>query len=180
MSSRVTGDTLPGGSEPGQHVVGVGLDVYLLPDVSNGSVGADEVGHPPGVGRFPIVGGAVSQAQRLVGVAEQAEGEAILFRENGVLGLPVERRAQDDRPLRLELADSIPEPAAFEGSTWGVGDGEEPEHDGLAAQVGQAHRFAGVRQNGEVGRWLAYLKKRHAPILPEVGYSITHQRATPG
>jgi len=64
---------------------------------------------------------AVHHAQRLVGIAQQREGIGELVAERLVLLDGVERRADNTRTQLLEVADSITESAALDGSTRCVG-----------------------------------------------------------
>jgi len=95
--------------------------------------------------------GAVREADLVVGVAEELEGEVELLFEAGVFLLRVEADAEDDGVLRFVLADEVPEPGTFDGSARCVGLRIEPEHDFLAAQVAEANRVAVVILRFEIG-----------------------------
>ena len=72
-------------------------------------------------------------------------------------GLRVGADAEDLRAGALELAPGIADPAGLGRAARGVVLGIEVEDDGLATEVGQAHRGAAVALQLEVGRRLTFL-----------------------
>jgi hypothetical protein len=112
---------------------------------------------------LPRLGGAIRHADRAVGVAEEREGEVVLFREAPVGLLVVEADAEDAGVLLLVLADEVPEPGTFPRSTGCVGLRVEPEHDLLAAKVAEADVVPLVIAYVEVGCLLAGLEHLSLP-----------------
>jgi len=115
------------------------LDVTDPVSLADHAVGIDQVG--PSLGPFghrllrrPLR--LVEETHRVVGVGQQAEREAVLFREPTVVLDRVERRAEELDAERFELGGSITEPLAFPRSPIGEGFGEPPERDPPPAQVG--------------------------------------------
>jgi len=76
------------------------------------------------LGRVDV--GAVGGADGPVGVAEEREVEVELLRELLVVGLGVERRAEDDGILPVVLGLEVAEPATLGRSARGVGHRIEP------------------------------------------------------
>jgi len=103
-------------------------------------------------------GGAVSEADLALRVAEEREGEAELLGELGVVFDRVEGDAEDLGVLRFVLLLQVPEPGTFQRSARGVGLREEPEHDLLAAVVAQLHIAAVVVFDLEIGSGIAGLE----------------------
>jgi hypothetical protein len=101
---------------------------------------------------------AVREADLVVGVAEEGEGEVELLREAGVFLRGVEADAEDDGVLRFVLADEVPEPGTFDRSAGCVGLRIEPEHDFFAAQVAEANRVAVVIDRFEIGSLIAWIQ----------------------
>ena len=118
----------------------------------------DDVGDAAGVLVLGGVGGTVGETDLAFGVAEQGEGEVELFGEAAVRFDGIEADAQDLRVLGLELHVEVPEPGTLTRSTRGVGLRIEPEHDFLAAPVGELHAIAVVIDDVEIGSGLAGLK----------------------
>jgi SAM-dependent methyltransferase len=112
----------------------------------------DHVGDAAGVFVFFGVAGAVCDSDGAVGVAEQREGELVLFGKTLIFVLRVEADAEDLRVFRFVLGLEVPEPGTFARSTGCVGFRIEPEHDFLAAQVAQSHGVAVVIGRFEIGR----------------------------
>jgi hypothetical protein len=104
------------------------------------------------------LGGAVREADLVIGVAEQREGEVELLGEGGVLLLRVETDAEDEGVLRGVLIDEVPEPGTFDRSAGCVGLRVKPEHDLLAAQVAEANVVAVVIGCLEIGSGIANLQ----------------------
>jgi hypothetical protein len=104
------------------------------------------------------VGGAVREADLVLGVAEQREREVELLGEAAILLDRVETDADDLCVLRFVLEVEVPEPGTLTRSTGGVGLWVEPEDDFLAAQVGELHTVALVIDGVEVGSGIAYVQ----------------------
>ena len=81
------------------------------------SVRADHVSDAPWVGVAGGVTGAVGETHAPVDVAQEREGESLLLGEAPVGLGRVEGDAQDLDAERLEIADSVTEPAALARST---------------------------------------------------------------
>ena len=111
----------------------------------------DHVCDAAGVFVRGLFGGAVGEAEFVIGVAEEREGEVELLREGGVLLLRVEADAEDDGVLCVVLRDEVPEPGTLDRSAGCVGLRIKPEHDLFAAQVAQADRVAVVVGGLEIG-----------------------------
>jgi hypothetical protein len=95
----------------------------------------DDVGDPFRVLIARRAGGAISEADFAIGVAQQREREVELFGKAGVGGYVVETRAEDRRVLRFVLVDEVPEPGTLGRSARCVGLRIKPEHDLAAAQI---------------------------------------------
>jgi hypothetical protein len=123
----------------------------------------DHVGDTAGV--FVLFGltGPVGQADRVVRVAEEGEGEFVFFGESLVLGLGVETDAEDLRVLRFVLGLEVPEPGTFARSAGCVGLRVEPEDDFLAPQIAEADDVAVVIGGLEIGSSLARLEHARLP-----------------
>ena len=122
------------------------------------AVGADEIRHARRRRSARVIGGAVGDADLLVGVAQEREVEVVLLGELLVRLERVEADAVDLNVVLAELLGSITEPLSFDRSTRGIGHRVEPQQNALAAQVRQLHRLAVVRAAGEVGRLIAFLE----------------------
>lgn len=105
-----------------------------------------------------FLGGAVREADLVVGVAEEWEGEVELLREAGVFFLGVEADAEDDGILRFVLRDEVPEPGTFDRSAGGVGLRIKPEHDLFAAKVAEPNGVAVVIDRFEIGSLIAWIQ----------------------
>jgi hypothetical protein len=110
----------------------------------------DHVGDAAGVFVFRRFRGAVREADLVIGVAEQREGEVELFCEAGILFAGVEANAEDLRVLLFVLGLEVPEPGTLGGSAGCVGLRIEPQDDFLAAQIAQPHGAAFVIDDFEV------------------------------
>jgi hypothetical protein len=117
------------------------------------------------------VGRAVRDADLLVGVAEQREGEVELLGEGAVLFDAVEADADDLYVLGLVFRVEVPEPGTFPRSTGGVGLGVEPEDDFLSAEVGEPDLVALVIDGVEVGSGVANVE--HLRFSSEYGAQDT-------
>ena len=122
------------------------------------AVFVDHIGDAARVLVLRGLGGAVREADLVIGVAEQWEGEVELLREGGVLFLRVETDAEDDGVLRGVLIDEVPEPGTFDRSAGCVGLRIKPEHDLLTAQVAEANVVAVVVGRLEIGSGIANLQ----------------------
>jgi hypothetical protein len=123
----------------------------------------DHVGDAAGVFVFFGLAGAVGQADLVVRVAEEGEGEVVLFGESLVLGLRVETDAEDLRVLRFVLGLEVPEPGTFARSAGCVGLRVEPEDDSLSTQIAKADGIAVVIGGFEIGSGLARLEHACLP-----------------
>jgi len=115
----------------------------------------NDVGDAAGVFVRCFFGGAVGQADLVVGIAEEREGEAELLREFRILFGGVEADAEDQRVLRRVLFREVPEPGTFERSAGCVGLRIKPEDDLPAAEVVQTDAVAVVIGRIEIGGWIA-------------------------
>jgi hypothetical protein len=102
--------------------------------------------------------GTVGEADGVVGVAEEGEGEVVLLGEFLVLVLTVETDAEDLGVLRFVLGLEVPEPGTFPRSTGCVGLRIEPEHHFLSAQIAQANGVAVVVDRFKVRRRVTRLQ----------------------
>ncbi len=127
------------------------------------AVFVDDVGDAAGVFVFRRIGGSVGDADLAFGVAEEGEGEVVFFGEALVFFGAVEADAEDTGVFLFVLAVEVPEPGTFARSAGGVGFRIEPEHDLLAAQIGQAHAIALMIENVEVGSVIARLEHFSLP-----------------
>jgi len=118
----------------------------------------DHVGDAAGVFVLFRVAGTVGQADLVVGVAEEGEGEVVLLGEVFVLGLGVETDPEDLRVLRVVLGLEVPEPGTLARSAGCVGLRVEPEDDFLAAQIAETDGVAVVINGFEIGSSLARLE----------------------
>lgn len=116
-------------------------DLAVLVDQKTHSLG------PPRVG---IARCAERGRELAVGVAEQLEAEAELFRKRGVLLDRIEARAEDHDFIVVEVALLVAEPATFDGSARGVGLGKEPDQNFTSAQTRKRKRSSLVRHHGEI------------------------------
>ncbi len=80
---------------------------------------------------------AVSQADLVVGVAQQGKVELLFFREFLVGFDAVEAGADDLRVLRGVVGGEVPEPETLCGSARCVGLRKEPQDDFLSAKVAE-------------------------------------------
>src|SRR5262249_14685069 len=136
----------------GENRLGERLRVDLRVPLHDLAVRPDHAGDTAREPRVLVVGGAVRDRQRPVRVAEQRERERVLVLERLVVRRRVERDTEQDRVLLRELLASITEAASLDRSTGRVGLGVEPEHDRLAAVVGEFVHLAGLVRRREVGR----------------------------
>ena len=104
----------------------------------------DHVGDAAGVFVLFGLAGTVGQADLVVRVAEEGEGEFVLFGERLVLGLRIETDAEDLRVLRFVLGLEVPEPGTLARSAGCVGLRVEPEDDFPAAQIAETNGVAVV------------------------------------
>jgi hypothetical protein len=123
----------------------------------------DQVGDAARVFVRGGVGGAVCEADRAVGVAEEWEREVVFLGEAFVRFLRVEADAEDAGVFLLVLAVEVPEPGTFSRSAGCVGFWIEPEHDFLSAQFVQADVIAVVIEYVEVRGLLAGLEHLSLP-----------------
>jgi hypothetical protein len=133
----------------------MGRGRHLRIGLKNRAVRSDYVTDALCGARVRGVASAVRQTELSFLVAEQREWEAEFLRERGIVGDAVEGDAEDLRPLLLELAVEVAEPAPFLRSTGCICPRVEPEHDTSAAVVGQPPRRPGVVRHGKVGRLIA-------------------------
>ena len=152
-----------------EHVGGEGRSVRLGEDVFHLAVGADDVRDALRVSALRGVRRAVLHAHGARRIRQERIGEVEFFGEVLVLLNGIEADAQDDRVLRGKITGSIPEPAALQGSTRGVGLRVEPEDDVLAAQIAELHRLALMRSEGEIRRRVADVQHGHGP--PRIRWS---------
>jgi len=90
-------------AEVGQHLVRVLGRDHLAVDLGDTPVRSDQIADPCRARRIGRLGGAVGQADLLVGVAQQVEGKVELLPEPVVGVRLVEADAQDDRVLGGEV-----------------------------------------------------------------------------
>ena len=123
----------------------------------------DHVGDAAGVLVFARVTGAVGEADRSLGIAEQREWKVELFGEALVVGRRVEADAEDAGVLLAVLFDEVPEPGPFLRSARCVGFRVEPEHYFFAAQILKADSVAFVIGDVELRGLLACLEHLSLP-----------------
>jgi hypothetical protein len=131
------------------------LRIDLGEGVPDDAVRPDHVGDPARVLVPGGVAGAVGEAERPVGVAQQRERKVEFPGERRVFRDAVERGSQDDDIAFLELGGQVAVPATFPGSPRGVGLGVEPQHHVPAPEVGQGDVPPLVVLRGEVRSLLA-------------------------
>ena len=105
-------------------------------------VWVDDVGDAPGEVGVLLVGtllGLVRLTDRPVGVAQQAEREALRLGEGELLLGCVERNAEDLGAGLGELGGSITEPLAFDRSAGRGRLGVPPQDDPAAGDVAERH-----------------------------------------
>ena len=113
--------------------------IHLRMRLGDAAVLVDHVGDAARVLVFRRVGGAVRDADGSLRVAQEGEGELVLFGEALIGPLVIEADAEDADVLRFVLLLEVPEPGTLPRSTGGVGLRIEPEHDLLSAKIAQAH-----------------------------------------
>ena len=82
-----------------------------------------------------IVRGLVCDADFSVGVGQQLVRKVIFLGEGLVVFDAVEAHAEDDRPLGVEVLNSVPESFALDRSARGVGHRVEPEDDFFVGEL---------------------------------------------
>lgn len=88
---------------------------------------------------FRGIRGTVVESDGALDVAEQRKREVELLGELAVVGRRVEADAEDEGVLRFVLRLEVPEPGTLTRSPRGIGLRIEPQHDLLAAQLGEPH-----------------------------------------
>ena len=147
-----------GGSHPRQLLLRVTPRIHLDVGLGDSALLVDDVGDPLGVFVFRRRGGAVSDADLAVGIAEQGKGEVELIGEAGVGIDVVETGAEDGGVLRFVLLDEVPEPGTLGRSARCIGLRIEPEHDLAAAQVVERDLAPAVIGDFEVRGLVANVK----------------------
>ena len=99
------------------------------------AVFVDHVGDAARVLILRGLGGAVREANLVIGVAEQREGEVELLRKGGVVLFGVEAGTENDDVLLRVLSGSVPEPFSLEGSTRCIGFRIKKEQCALALKI---------------------------------------------
>ena len=139
------------------HLGGPGAGIDARVPLLDLALGIDDHAHALGaLGGIHV--GAVGGADDAVGVADQGEVELELLGKLLVVFRSVERDAEDDRVLPVVVCLQVAEPATFSRSTGGVGLGEEPQHEGLALEVGELHGPAEMIVAGEIGSGVSGLE----------------------
>jgi hypothetical protein len=112
-----------------------------------------------------IVGitGAVGEADLVLGVAEQREGEVVFLGEAFVGGLIVEAGSEDLGVFRFVLRLEVPEPGTLARSTGGVGLRVKPEDDFAPAKIAETDAIAVVIDDIKVGCFLSRLQHGRFP-----------------
>jgi hypothetical protein len=112
----------------------VSADVAYIVGVRDFSA-LDHIGDAPSGAGFVIVGGLVGDAHLTVGVGQQLVRKVIFLGEGLVVFDAVEADAEDDRPLGVEVLNSVPESFALDRSARGVGHWIKPKDDCLVGQL---------------------------------------------
>ena len=128
-----------------QDHLGVCLGGDAVPGTGDPTFGVDQVGDALGDARG--ANAVVGLADQLVDVAQQLVGKVELLGEGRVLVLVVKADPEDGGVLGLECLGAVAEPATLDRSTWGVGDGIEPQHDPSPAELAQRDGAAVVGDN---------------------------------
>ncbi len=132
-----------------------------LVDLRDLAVAVDQVADAGRMGRRVVVGGAIGDADGLVGVAEQIVGEVELLLKGLVRLGRIETDAEDDCIPALELLDSITESVAFNRSARGVGFRIPPQHNGFSPILIQGDGLAVLGLYGESGCRASCIKHWH-------------------
>src|SRR2546422_7241670 len=152
-------------SQGGENLVRVAFDLDLAPNLRNRAGLVDQEGRPLDpeilsavhVLPFPDV---VRGGDASVIIAEQREIQVILVLELHVALRVVPAHAEDDRTLRCDASEVVPETARFLRATGRVVFRVEVEDDFLAVEVFQGDLATVVRGQREVRRPFTYLQHR--------------------
>src|SRR2546427_7755491 len=134
------------------------LGIHLVMDLGDATLLVDDIRNAAGVFVTRSAGGAVGQADFPVGVTEQRKGKFVLLGKAGVVLNRVKADAEDLGVLRFVLVGQVPEPGTLGRSTAGVGLGEEPQHDFLAAKVTELHATAAMIGRFEIRGRIAHFE----------------------
>lgn len=143
----------------------------------------DHVGDAPRGARLVVVGGPVRHPDLTVGVGQQLVWKVVFLGEGLVVFDAVEADAEDDRPLGVEVLNSVPESFTLDRSPRGVGHWIEPEDDFLVGQRGQADLGSVVRGDREVRRVVSNIEHAASIAAFRVAYQVwdsARRRSTPG
>lgn len=143
--------------------------VYLIVDTNYRSVLTDQKTLSLGVTCRQAIAGSVGGGDRVIGIAQEGEGEAELVRESGVLFGGVEARAEHHDTEFVEVALMVAEPAALKRSAGRVGLDEELEQHLTAAQCRKRNDFTVVSAECEVRRRIA--RPKHCQACSEANRS---------
>ena len=133
------------GLDVGQHFFGVAVGLYVLEDVGDLAVRADEEGGPGDAHHLFAIHVLLLDDAELVGnglvlVGEEGVGQLVLVLELLLGGGCVGGDADYGDPGPGKLAVCVAEPARFYGSTGGIGFRIEEEDDRFAAKLLQLDR----------------------------------------
>jgi hypothetical protein len=117
------------------------------------------------VGRFRC---AVRESDAAIGVAQQREGEVVLFGELRVRSDVIETDAEDRGVLRFVLGDEVPEPGTLGRSARCIGLRIKPEHDLPPAQIVQRNLAAAMIGHFKVRSLVANVQ--HASSSERIQY----------
>ena len=135
--------------EVGEDLVGMVGRGDRLVDPGDLAVTIDQIADTGRMGRRLVVGGAIGDADGLVGVAEQIVGEIELLLEGFVRLGGIETDAENDSVLALELLDSITESVAFNRSARCIGFRIPPQHNGFSPILIQGDGLTILGLHGE-------------------------------
>jgi hypothetical protein len=113
-----------------------------------------------GVFVFRRSGGAVSDPDLMVGVAQQRKLKSEFLGEFSVVLDLIEAGAEDLNVFLGVLVGEVPEPGPFRRSAGCVGFREEPQQHFLAAKVAQLHPAAKMIGGFEIRRRVANFQHR--------------------
>jgi hypothetical protein len=149
----------------------------FIPVLFDFAVGADEEGAADDAKKRPAekllhAAHAVSFDGREFGIAEKVEVEFVFGFEAGLGFDRVAAHAEDDRVQLIELFLCVAKLGRFDGSTGGVGFGEEEEDHAMAAEVGERDIVACVVFEAECGGFVACFQ--HVSPSVELGVKRVH------
>lgn len=134
--------------------------VDLVVHACDSSLLIDQKAHALGPSGFRIIGGSISERDRLIGIAEQRKRECVLLRECGIRIDAVEARAQDLDLVFIVVVLMVAEPATFDRSSRCIGRGIKPQQHLASAQICERYRSAVMRRQRKIGRHISDLDHR--------------------